>query len=61
MQTNRHAFLNSHGSLNHTLVENTARDVRTEAIRNFFTSAKDWLGAFVARFDSHAGRALHAS
>jgi hypothetical protein len=60
MQTINHTFLNSQGSLNHTLVENTARDVRTEVIRSFFSSINKKLSVFVSRLGSGADQIVHA-
>ena len=60
MQTINHTFLNSQSSLNHTLVENTARDVRTEVIRSFFSSINKKLSVFVSRLGSGADQIVHA-
>jgi hypothetical protein len=60
MQTIHHTFLNSQGSLNHARVENTARDVRTEAIRSFFSSIKQKLSVFDSRLASPADQVVHA-
>ena len=60
MQTIHYTLLNSQGSLNHALVDNTARDVRTEAIRSFFTSINKKLSVFVSRLGSGADQIVHA-